>query len=80
MNQQELLDAITTNFADLQGGLSWGEFLFGIGLDGSSLKVGIQICKVMRDPDFKRLLRESGIGFSLERNGKLHFVEVTNVG
>lgn len=77
MIPQDLLDAIIVNFADLQGELSFAEFFFEIGLDGSSFREEIDIARIMRDPNLKRSLRESGIDFIFDRcSGKLRFVEV----
>lgn len=78
MTSQELFNAIVENFDDLQRDLSWGEFFFEIGTDGSSFHEEIGIVKIMRNPHFKRTLRESGIDFYVDRNGKINFVEVTN--
>lgn len=77
MTPNELLDAIVANFDGLQG-VSAGEFFFEIGMDGSSLSAELEIARTLRDQNFKRLLRKAGIECSLDRDGKLHFVEVTH--
>jgi hypothetical protein len=78
MTPEELLTAITANFADLQGELTLPEFFFEIGLDGSSHIAEVEVARTLRSNSFRQQLRESGIDFNFYRNRKIEFVEVSH--
>lgn len=78
MTPEDLINTIVVNLPDLQGELSFGEFFFEIGLDGSSLMAEIEVARTLRSNSFRQKLRESGIDFLFYRTGKIEFVEIAH--